>query len=364
MKNKKIIFPVLTVIILFFSFFLYGNLTNKIEVRATKAIKGNLDKYVEESGEILLDEQQIIYAGTSGYISDIYYKIGDKIIQGNKVLDINSSEVKNKIINRNKIQEEIDIAQRNLEDDKIVLDNKLILKNSGALSQREYTEYYNLIKNKEGYLKNLKRDLYSINNLLSESNTRIVSPLNGLLLDKYVEKGEYVSQGTPLIMIGDTDSFYVEADILTSEIKDIKEGIKVFIENENIGIDQVEGVISSIYPVAFSKVSDLGVEQNRVKVTIDIIGNSNNLKPGYDVDLKIITDKKENVVYIPESAVFQLDNENYVFLIENEKAVLKKIIKGIESDGNIEIIEGVIEGESIIKSPPSELEEGNRLILQ
>lgn len=361
MNKKKILLISLVLVGIIAAYLVVSNFNNKVEVNVTQAQRGEISKYVEETGEVFLSEQQIIYAGATGYITDIYYEAGEEILKSSKILDINSSEVKNNILQRNKIIEEIAIAERNLEDNRLLLENKNTLKEAGALSEREYTEFYNLVKNEEGRLENLKRDLYYLNNTISDTITRISSPLDAVLLDTYVKKGDYVLTGTPLVMIGDTGDSYIESDVLTSEIKDIKEGNQVLISNNNLGINNIKGVVSKIYPIAFSKMSDLGVEQNRIKVKIDILEENNNIKPGYVLDLKLITESKENSIYIPENSIFQLNEEDYVFVVENNQAKLRKIIKGIESERNIEILEGISEGEYIITAPSSDLEDGIRV---
>ncbi len=251
-----------------------------------------------------------------------------------------------------------------MEEDYKLLEKNTTLKEAGALSQKEYDSFYNLIKDSESRLENLKRDLNHLNSILSETSRRISSPLDGKLLDKYVKKGEYVQAGTPLLMVGDVGSLYIEADILTRDIKDINEGNKVYIYDNNLGISEIEGYVSKVYPLAFSKLSDLGVEQKRVKVKINFTNENSQLKPGYNMKVKIITEMKENVLYIPESAVFQINGEDFVFIIKDNKAQLRQIKKGMTSNRNVEIIEGIIEGELVITSPPTDLEEGIRVVLE
>ena len=364
MNKKKILFVILAIILLSASYFVFLQINNKVEVTASEAVKGNMERFIEESGEVLLSQQQIIYAGVTGYIADIFFETGDLLPKGSRILDISSSEVNNNILQRNKIQEEINIAARNLEEDYKLLEKNVTLKEAGALSQKEYDSLYNLIKDSEGRLENLKRDLNHLNSLLAETSTRISSPLEGKLLDKYVKKGDYVHTGTPLLMVGDVGSLYIEADILTRDIKDINEGNKVYIYDNNLGIPEIEGYVSRVYPLAFSKLSDLGVEQNRVKVKIDFPQGDSQLKPGYSMKVKIITEMKEDVLYIPENAVFQINAEDFVFIIKDNKAQLRKIKKGMTSNRNVEIIEGIIEGELVITSPPTDLDEGIRVVLE
>jgi HlyD family secretion protein len=82
------------------------------------------------------------------------------------------------------------------------------------------------------------------------------------------------------------------------------------------------------------------------------------LRLGYDLDLEIIVTNKEGVLLIPENAVFEKDGKDYVFVNENDTAVLREIQKGIESKKQVEVISGLEAGEVVILSPDEKLEEG------
>lgn len=110
--------------------------------------------------------------------------------------------------------------------------------------------------------------------------------------------------------------------------------------------------------------SDLGIQQKRVKIEIALEEKVENLRPEYDLNIKVIINNRKDVLVIPENAVFQQRNKNYVFVNEKGIAVLMEIETGVESERKIEVVRGLKEGEEVILSPDEELSEGVAISIQ
>jgi HlyD family secretion protein len=172
-----------------------------------------------------------------------------------------------------------------------------------------------------------------------------------------VEKGSFLQPGMGLVELGDTDDLYIQSDILVSEIAEVKEGQQVRITNTDLGIETT-GRLTKIHPNAFSKISDLGVEQKRIKVDIEMDSIPMGLRPGYDLKIMIIIDSSEETLLIPENSVFTIDHKDHVFVVENGTATLREVETGIRSGREVEVLSGLSQGDVVIQSPDSELEEG------
>jgi len=125
----------------------------------------------------------------------------------------------------------------------------------------------------------------------------------------------------------------------------------------------LKGKVIKIAPEAKNITSSLGVNQKRVTSTIQITDDLDELKPGYDLDIKIITKMNSNTLVIPDTAVFDYKGNSCVFVIENGKTVLRQIKKGIESDKVIEVLQGLDAGEKIILKPDNNIKEGMKIKL-
>ena len=367
MKKKNLLIGILVIVIIGLAAYYMFGYESAIDVDTTSVQRADLEKYVEDSGRVTLSEQQLIYASTSGIITNIYYDTGQVVPASAKVLEINSDDRRTMIHRRNTISEEIAIAERSLAENQRLLENKEILNQSGALSDQEYRNFYLMVQTEQSRIGILKREYQHIGRQISETHSRILSPINGILIEKHVTKGDFVAVGTPLLMIGDPVSKYIDSDILTSDISEIHEGDSVIIYNQDLGIERLDGVVTKIFPTAISTISELGVEQSRVKIKIEFKEDASVLagvKPGFEFDLKIIVDEREDALYVPSNAIFKLNEEDHVFVVEDERSHLRAVEIGLESERNREILSGLSEGEVVIILPPSELTDGGRVQIQ
>jgi len=196
---------------------------------------------------------------------------------------------------------------------------------------------------------------------LNPSTTvQVRAPVNGRVLKIHQECEAVVTAGQPLLEIGDTQSLEIETDVLSSDAVKIKLGMRV-IFNRWGGEKPLEGLVRIVEPVGFTKVSALGVEEQRVLVISDItssIEQWQSLGDGYRVEAEFILWENDNVLQIPASALFRLDDGWALFIIENEKAKRRIVKVGQRNGLSAQILEGLIEGEAIITHPDDSVEGG------
>lgn len=133
------------------------------------------------------------------------------------------------------------------------------------------------------------------------------------------------------------------------------------ISGKPIGNEIIKGEVAKIAPAAKNVTSSLGVNQKRVPVTIKIMGETNLLKPGYSLDVKIIIAVGKDIIKIPDTAVFDYQGQSKVFIVENGKAVLRTVKKRIANDNFVEIVEGLKEGDTILVKPDNNIKEGVKI---
>ncbi len=197
--------------------------------------------------------------------------------------------------------------------------------------------------------------------LLDElAKSEIRSPASGPVLDVFQEDEQVLPAGTPLLKVGDLESIRIEADVLSEDVgrMDIGQAVEVF----GPAVDgTVIGQIERIYPAGFKKISALGIEEQRVRVIIAFDRQELPLRPGVRVDVRFITDRAEDVLVVPERALFMMAGEWHVFVARDGVAERRAVEVGIRSDEDAEIRAGLDEGDLIIYDPPPELDEGARI---
>lgn len=407
--KKKYIWIGLIIIVIAVSIYYRAVVKTKaITVDIEVVEKGNIEEYIEENAVVRLEKELYLYASQDGKVTAVMAEIGDKVNKGDILIKLDEQELVTQIksleLQKQAVQAKQEEAGKELSEAEmrkleaqeksveIALDeakrlaqNNKILYDAGAISKDTYESTlaalaaaeanYELIKSsieiaQEG-MSPQGEELYDIQikeiqmqiDLLQRKRSELVvkAPIEGIVLEKDVEIGSIIQPGKKIFEIGNISDMFLESDILIDEIIGVKEGAEVLIDNKDIAIYGLKGTVRKIYPKAFSKISELGIEQKRIKTEISFDDLVANLKPMYDMNIKIITASSENTLLINEKAVFQYEGKDYVFLNENGIARMKQIQKGLESEDKVEVLKGLQEGDEVILSPDEKIKEGIRI---
>ncbi len=205
--------------------------------------------------------------------------------------------------------------------------------------------------------------------LLDKRRGTIQSPIDGVVLERRITNERYITAGTVLLELGRLEDLQVEADVLSQDVVEIEVNDEVEIYGPAIGPTPAIGVVTRIFPAGFTKVSSLGVEQQRVKVVIDMTEDdlrrliyNQDLGVGYRVRVRIFTAQKSGVLTIPRSALVRGDNGDWqVFAIRGGRAERVAIEIGLMNDEKVEVVSGLDLDEIVIVSPERELADGQRV---
>ena len=192
----------------------------------------------------------------------------------------------------------------------------------------------------------------------------ITSPIDGVVLRVWQESARVVSGGLPLLEVGDPADLEVRVEVLSRDGVAIEPGAKVRLEQWG-GIQPLEARVRLVEPAAFTKVSALGVEEQRVNVIADLIqpagGRAPGLGDGYRVEARIVRWEGDVVPRIPAGALFQRDGVWQVFLVDGPKAVLRTVEPGHSNGVHTEILSGLAEGDEVIVYPSDRVADGKRV---
>ncbi|RHX85315.1 efflux RND transporter periplasmic adaptor subunit [Leptospira stimsonii] len=184
------------------------------------------------------------------------------------------------------------------------------------------------------------------------------SPITGKVLKVIRESEGPIEMGTPLLEVGNTDRLEIAAEVLTQEAVHLHPGNPV--EIEGWGGGKLEGNLRLVEPAAFTKVSSLGVEEQRVRAIVDFIPPSE-MGEGFQVRCKIISDKKENQIIAPTAALFREGEDWFVFQVLKNKARKSKVKLEARSGENALITDGLKEGDEVILYPGEGIQEGAKI---
>ena len=189
---------------------------------------------------------------------------------------------------------------------------------------------------------------------------QIVAPVGGRVLRVLRNSSGLVGGGEPLIEIGDPDALEVVVDLLTTDAVLVSEGAEVAIVGW--GEDQsLTGRVRRVEPYGFTKVSALGIEEQRVNVRIDFESPSEawrQLGHAFRIEARIVVWSADAAVKAPLSAIFRSGDDWATFVDVDGRAELRLIQVGHRSDEEVEVLSGLQPGDRVIVRPSSDLRDG------
>ena len=355
---------------------------------------GEMTVTVDEEGETRVKDIFILSAPISGRAMRIDAEVGDEVIAENTLVaeiepidptlldprseaqaraDIRAAEA-NRILAEAAIKEakvELDFAESELKRAKSLREDAVISERELEAAERTYQTRLAALEtaaaNRQARQAELERARAQ---LISPTDARRVSsdcpcvpirsPVDGRIL-KILHKSEgVVSAGEPLVEIGDPADLEIVADLLSSDAVKVDPGQRVIIENWG-GKNPLSGVVKRVEPFGFTKVSALGIEEQRVNVIIDFTDpneDRSRIAHGFQVDVRIVLWQGESVLKIPLTALFRNGDQWNVFVEREEKAKKQMISIGRRTGLEAEVLEGLSSGDRIVVHPSEKVSEG------
>lgn len=367
-------FVIIGIVILVVVLIIIGNIVggNKgVNVYTNKVARGNIISYVSAPGNIISKNQVNISSQVMGKVVKINVEEGDRVRKGDTLAILDDFDAKMNLQNAKSAY----MSQKaSYEYKKSVFEKQKSLYEKGYISEDkfrgeklDYENAYNSMVQLESQYKKARKNL---------EYTRIISPINGTVISVKVKEGETViigtmnNPGTVLFTVADLEHMQMDALFDESDIPDIRKGMKARVVVAPLPDDTFKAVVTEV--ASAGKVVNLGTREEVVnfEVKADIIGNSKGIKNGMGGNIDIITKQKKDVLKIPLTAIQKrLINGKFtrgVFIYKNEKAHFKQVKTGISGEDDIEVTDGLKEGDIIISGPYSKLrklKDGDRVKL-
>jgi HlyD family secretion protein len=199
------------------------------------------------------------------------------------------------------------------------------------------------------------------------------APTDGRVLRLIEESARVIPAGSPILEIGDPARLEVVIEALSTDAVRIRPGMAVRLSGWG-GETTIPAVVRSVEPVAFTKVSALGIEEQRVNVIADISGDPGPLGDGYRVEAGIVIWSADAVLKVPAAALFrnraggpagasakEAEPGWAVFVVADRQAHLRPVEAGHRAAADVEILKGVLAGERVVLHPANELRDGARV---
>jgi HlyD family secretion protein len=188
----------------------------------------------------------------------------------------------------------------------------------------------------------------------------LTAPSAGRVLRVPERSERVVSPGTPLLELGDPAGIEIVADLLSSDAVKVQPGASVRIEGWG-GDSALRGRVLTVEPSGFTKVSALGVDEQRVNIVAELLDSAGRLGDRYRVEIRVVVWQGDEVLQAPASALFRRGTEWAVFVVEAGRARRRTVSIGHRTPSQVEIREGLREGETVVKNPGDRIADGVRV---
>ena len=192
----------------------------------------------------------------------------------------------------------------------------------------------------------------------------IKAPADGVVMSVAAVSERPVAIGSPLLTIANPNDLEIVADILSSDAVRLREGALAYVDRWG-GEATLEARLDRIDPMAVTKVSALGIEEQRVDAYFTLtspLEDRPGLRDGFSVFLRIVEWQADDVLQIPLSAIFRDGEAWAVFVAEGEEARLRRIAMGRRNGQMTEVTDGLDPGDRVVLHPSDDLETGVALV--
>lgn len=393
--NKKLIIALLILAIVaagIFYFLTMGNIGAKYNTAEVE--KGQVGKFVDEVGTISSNKVRNYYGNNISRVEKMDLQLGDYVKKGQLLIkfedniDSEIQKVEKQIealrATYSEAQSGADFASINSAKTRIAsikssidqaIENKNIVEElykNGAASESELKRaQYNLeqLQNdlsiaqnnynqlSKGLSSNMKKKyeadidilLLSLKTLEeSREDSMIFADFDGVITELNTFEGDRPSAGSMILEIMDPLEKIIAVDFMVADALLIKPGMKAEVNDTDLGIEIDNMQVQKIHPKSFIAYSELGVEENRQRVEINLPQTNQDLSFGLKVQTRVMVEEPRESLFIPEDAIYEKDLRKYVEVLQGKKPVEREVVTGIEDNNNIEIKDGLKEGEKVI----------------
>lgn len=363
----------------------FGKTGNFKEVEITKIEPINIIETVSATGKIQPEIEVKLSSEVSGEIIELPVVEGQAVEKGDLLVRVNPDIYQSNVnraqagletsrANYAQAQASLKQAEANYNRNKSLFDKGVISK---AEWDRVVSEYEVAQANKESAYYNMQSTAATVKEATDNlGRTNIYAPMSGTISKLDAELGERVvgtqqMAGTEILRVANLTNMEVEVDVNENDIVKVQVGDSTIVEVDAYLGKEFKGIVTEISNSADAALTTDQVTNFKVKVRIleesykDLLeGKADNyspFRPGMTATVDIITNRKDNIIGVPISAIVIKDDttatestdQKYeaVFLKEGAKAELRRVSTGIQDDSNIEITEGLTEGETVITGP-------------
>jgi HlyD family secretion protein len=336
-----------------------------LTVETTTAKRGEIVQQLVVVGNLVGDATVAVVPRAAGRLQDISVRLGDRVARGQRIAKIEDFELQEQVkqqeaaleVSRATIRQreaDLQLAQTNAERSRNLFARQLLPKQTlddtearyqAAVAQLDLARAQNT--QSTARLDELKINL---------QNTIIVSPVDGFVARRAADPGAFVGQNAPVVDVVDIGQVRLVANIVEKDLKSLQPGDETQVEVDAFPGETFMGRVARVAPV-------LDPATRTAPIEIEIPNPGFRLKPGMYARVSVKTDERKKALLVPANAVVDTGGRRGVFMAaDNDTVSFRPVMVGIEDSNQIEILDGLSEGDRIVTTGAAGLRDGDRVV--
>lgn len=263
-----------------------------------------------------------VIAKVHGEVRELLVEEGDDVVKGQILARLDGDRLR---LELNESEAQLRKLQRDFE-------RNIDLKAKGLISDGDFEKIKYEMEALEATF-NLAR--------LELDYTQIRAPINGVIAERYIKRGNTIDVGEPVFRVTGLDPLVAYLHVPEREYRSIKAGQPVDIQIDALPGDPIVAAVSRVSPI-------VDPQTGTFKITIEVTDENRRIKPGMFGRMSVVYDVHENALQIPRSAIVEESDSLSVFVVEDGRAVRKTVTTGYGNRGMIEIISGIEESAHVV----------------
>jgi RND family efflux transporter MFP subunit len=338
----------------------------QMPVETTTVKRGPVSAAVTVVGNLIGNQTVAITPRAAGRLQEINVRLGDRVTRGQRIAKIEDFELQEQVraqeaaeeVSRATIRQreaDLQLATTNAERSRNLFARQLLPRQTlddtesrllAAQAQLDLSRAQNT--QSAARLQELRLNL---------GNTVIVSPVDGFVASRSVDPGAFVGQNAALVSVVDISSVRLVANVVERDLKQIGPGDTATVNVDAFPGETFTGRIARISPV-------LDPATRTAPIEVEIPNPGARLKPGMYARVQVVTDLKREALVVPANALVDIGGRRGVFIaLENNTVTYRPVNTGIEELEQIEILQGLAEGDRIVTTGSGALREGDRVLI-
>jgi HlyD family secretion protein len=335
-------------------------------VETAIAHRGEIMQQLVVVGNLVGDATVAVVPRAAGRLQDISVRLGDRVSRGQRIAKIEDFELQEQVkqqeaalqVSQATIRQreaDLKLAETNAERSRNLFARQLLPRQTlddtearyqAAVAQLDLARAQNT--QSTARLEELRINL---------QNTIIVSPVDGFIARRAVDPGAFVGQNAPIVDVVDIGRVRLVANIVEKDLKSLQTGDDTRVEVDAFPGEMFTGRVARVAPV-------LDPATRTASIEIEIPNPGFRLKPGMYARVTVTTDERKDALVVPSNAVVDTGGRRGVFLAaENSMVAFRAVTVGVEEDTQIEIVDGVSEGDRVVTTGAAGLRDGDRVVL-